>query len=57
MRYKYYCYNCKKEIVLEHSTDHVEIVCPECKEKQLTRIIKSVPIHFKGSGFYCTDYK
>ena len=29
-------------------------VCPECKKKA-RRVIHSVPVIFKGSGFYVTD--
>jgi predicted nucleic acid-binding Zn ribbon protein len=30
-------------------------VCPDCDEKSLRRVINSVGIVFKGSGFYVTD--
>ncbi|MGN0910669.1 MAG: hypothetical protein ACI4NV_04505 [Thermoguttaceae bacterium] len=33
-------------------------VCPKCGEKKLRRVISGgVGVIFKGSGFYCTDYK
>jgi putative FmdB family regulatory protein len=32
--------------------------CPECKKKALKRLIGTgAALIFKGSGFYCTDYK
>ncbi len=30
-------------------------ICPECASKA-RRVIHSVPVLFKGSGFYCTDH-
>ena len=30
--------------------------CPECGEGPLTRVLHPVAVHFKGSGFYSTDY-
>ncbi len=33
-------------------------VCPECGSNKIRRIISGgVGVIFKGSGFYCTDYK
>jgi len=31
-------------------------VCEVCGAAPLTKIFHPVPIHFKGSGFYSTDY-
>src|SRR5580704_5417448 len=32
--------------------------CPECKKQSLKRLIGAgAGLIFKGSGFYCTDYK
>jgi putative FmdB family regulatory protein len=32
--------------------------CPSCEQKTLRRIYSAPPVpHFKGSGFYATDYK
>jgi putative FmdB family regulatory protein len=30
--------------------------CPTCGEGPLTRVLHPVAVHFKGSGFYSTDY-
>jgi putative FmdB family regulatory protein len=30
--------------------------CPVCGEGPLTRVLHPVAVHFKGSGFYSTDY-
>jgi putative FmdB family regulatory protein len=31
-------------------------VCPVCGEGPVTRVLHPVAVHFKGSGFYSTDY-
>jgi putative FmdB family regulatory protein len=31
-------------------------VCSVCGEGPLTRVLHPVAVHFKGSGFYSTDY-
>ena len=31
-------------------------VCEVCGAKPLVKVLHPVPIHFKGSGFYSTDY-
>ena len=31
-------------------------VCPVCGKGPLTRVLHPVAVHFKGSGFYSTDY-
>ena len=31
-------------------------VCPVCGKGPVTRVLHPVAIHFKGSGFYSTDY-
>jgi putative FmdB family regulatory protein len=31
-------------------------VCTVCGEGPLTRVLHPVAVHFKGSGFYSTDY-
>lgn len=30
--------------------------CPTCGEGPLMRVLHPVAVHFKGSGFYSTDY-
>lgn len=31
-------------------------VCEVCGASPLVKVLHAVPIHFKGSGFYSTDY-
>ena len=55
-RYDYRCSNCDLvfEVKQSFSSDPVS-TCPDCKSKA-QRVIRSVPVVFKGSGFYVNDY-
>lgn len=57
--YDYRCENC--EHVFEERqniTDDPLQICPKCQEDALRRLIgRGGGIIFRGSGFYCTDYK
>ena len=57
--YEYFCDNCHETIELFQSMKEKPAeVCPKCGEKKLRRVISGgVGVIFKGSGFYCTDYK
>lgn len=53
--YEYQCKKCRYKFELKQSFDDDPIVtCPQCASKA-KRIFSSVPIIFKGSGFYTTD--
>jgi putative FmdB family regulatory protein len=55
--YDYECNKCHHRFELKKSfTEDSSAKCPECKGKA-SRIISSVPVIFKGSGFYVTDHK
>jgi putative FmdB family regulatory protein len=55
--YDYECNKCHHRFELKKSfTEDSSAKCPECKSKA-SRIITSVPVIFKGSGFYVTDHK
>lgn len=57
-----YDYECKK---CHHKLERFQLIkeknirkCPECGKLSLVRLIGSgSAIIFKGSGFYCNDYK
>jgi putative FmdB family regulatory protein len=53
-----YEYRCRKghdfEVMQSMSDDPVE-KCPECGSP-VERVFRPVAVHFKGSGFYTTDY-
>ena len=54
-----YEYKCPKGHVFEvfqKMTDEPPKVCEICGEGPLERVLYPVAVHFKGSGFYSTDY-
>lgn len=54
--YVYRCNDCDYTFEARQSmSDDPLAVCPDCDEKSLRRVINSVGIVFKGSGFYVTD--
>ncbi|MFB6291063.1 MAG: FmdB family zinc ribbon protein [Candidatus Bipolaricaulia bacterium] len=56
--YKYRCSNCNNtfKILQQNGKKDEEPKCPVCGDEQTERVISSVGIRFKGSGFYRTDY-
>lgn len=55
--YDYECLNCEHVFELRQSFDSLpESSCPECGGTA-RRKFHPVPIIYKGSGFYTTDYK
>ena len=57
--YAYVCRNCQHEFDAFQSIKAKPLrVCPACGQTALKRLIGSgAGIIFKGSGFYCTDYR
>ena len=57
--YGYQCKSCSYEFEeFQKISDESLTVCPSCKKETLIRIIGGgAGLHFKGSGFYQTDYK
>lgn len=57
--YDYECPNCDKKFEIFQSMNAERLTkCPECGKSGLKRLIGSgAGIIFKGSGFYCTDYR
>ena len=54
-----YEYKCPKGYVFElfqKMSDSPPEVCEVCGEGPLQRVLYPVAVHFKGSGFYSTDY-
>lgn len=53
--YEYECDICRCRFERRQRFDEEPVaICPECQGKA-RRVIHSVPIIFKGSGFYTTD--
>ena len=53
--YEYRCTNGHRFEVLQKIADQPLTECEECGAPA-TRVLHPVAIHFKGSGFYSTDY-
>ena len=55
--YEYKCSKCGKHFEKRQGFDEKPLAqCPVCSG-QSRRLIQCVPVIFKGSGFYVTDYK
>jgi len=56
--YDYFCTDCKYEFEeFQKMSDSLLEVCPQCEGKLQRKIGGGAGLHFKGSGFYITDYK
>lgn len=56
--YDYKCPKCHRTKELFHKMNETYLVgCPKCNVCMLKRISAGIGLHFKGSGFYETDYK
>jgi putative FmdB family regulatory protein len=53
--YEYRCERGHTFEVLQRMTDDPVAVCTTC-EATVQRVLHPVAVHFKGSGFYTTDY-
>jgi putative FmdB family regulatory protein len=56
--YEYKCPKCETVFdVFQKMTDKHAAKCPKCKAKAERQLSGGHGIHFKGTGFYETDYK
>jgi putative FmdB family regulatory protein len=55
--YAYRCPNCGHEFHKFHKMHARRPKCPECGTTAERMITGGAGLHFKGSGFYITDYK
>ncbi|NOY83672.1 MAG: zinc ribbon domain-containing protein [Nitrospirae bacterium] len=54
--YEYECKTCKKRTeLLQKISDPPLEKCPDCKG-EVRKLISSAGLHFKGTGWYVTDY-
>lgn len=54
-----YEYKCPKGHLFElfqRMSDDPPVKCVECGAKPVQRVLHPVAVHYKGSGFYSTDY-
>jgi len=56
--YKYRCTECDNtfKVLQKNGKKDEDPECPVCGARESERVISSVGIRFKGSGFYRTDY-
>ena len=54
--YEYKCPNGHLFEVIHGMTEEGPSVCEVCGEGPLRRVLHPVAVHYKGSGFYSTDY-
>ncbi len=54
--YEFRCPNGHTFEVFHRITDPDPEVCEICGASPIVKVLHPVPIHFKGSGFYSTDY-
>jgi putative FmdB family regulatory protein len=54
--YEYRCPNGHLFELFQRMGDPAPDVCETCGEGPLERVLYPVAVHFKGSGFYSTDY-
>ena len=55
-RYDYVCPDCGNEFEVRQSFDSEPVATCDLCQGTARRVIHSVPIVFKGSGFYVNDY-
>lgn len=55
--YTYRCRKCLKVFeVFKYPSEYKAEICPECYSEDVAKLLNSVPVHYKGKGFYSTDY-
>ena len=54
--YEYRCPNGHVFELFQRMSDAQPEVCVECGTGPVERVLYPVAVHFKGSGFYSTDY-
>lgn len=54
--YEYRCPNGHVFELFQRMTDPAPEACEVCGEGPVERVLYPVAVHFKGSGFYSTDY-
>lgn len=54
--YEYRCPNGHTFELFQRMSDPPAEACEVCGESPVTKVLYSPAIHFKGSGFYSTDY-
>lgn len=56
--YNYKCVDCNNEIeVIQKISDNKLTHCNICNKETLEKVLTSATFGFKGTGYYCTDFK
>jgi putative FmdB family regulatory protein len=56
--YVYVCSKCKEELeVLQSIKDEPLKLCHKCNMNTLDKKVTNASFSFKGTGYYCTDFK
>ena len=56
--YEYRCGSCGvQKDVMQKISEAVLTTCPECGKETFSKQLSAAGIHFKGSGYYATDFK
>lgn len=56
--YEYRCEQCSHQFeVFASMSDPAPEACESCGDGPLVKVLFPVAVHYKGSGFYSTDYK
>lgn len=56
--YEYRCEACGHELeALQKMSDDLLVVCPNCSERALKKLLSAGGFRLKGSGWYETDFK
>jgi putative FmdB family regulatory protein len=56
--YDYRCTKCETIFEKFHGINETpEITCPECNSEAEKQIGMGAGVHYRGTGFYTTDYK
>ena len=54
--YEYACSNCGQTLeIIQKFSDDPLTQCPKCNDS-LEKVLSAPAVHFKGSGWYVTDY-
>lgn len=55
--YEYQCRKCRHRFeVIQSLADKPIRKCPMCRKGTVQKLVSSPAVHFKGSGWYVTDY-
>jgi putative FmdB family regulatory protein len=55
--YEYECRKCHHRFErIQNSSDPPIKKCPECRSGRIEKLLSSPAFHFKGTGWYVTDY-